>query len=477
MLWFRRGVASLLALVMLAALLVGVNAVAVNKTLGTSDNLKRWLAESSIYNNVVDSALTNAQVNSIKTGNDTSIPLDNDVVRQSAEAVFTADLIEGHVNNFIDGNYSWIQGKTPTPEFSINLEKAKQTFAERVGSEVQTRLATLPTCTPEQLSKFQIPLDPMTINCKPASLNPETEGARITEEIGSSDFLKKPVIDANTIGKDNDNKGDAYYKDLEALPSAYSFAQKLPGIAAILVILLGAGIIFIAPTKRRGIRKIASVFLVAGLFLVIMKVISFIVVSSVQERVLTKTFENRLQEGYTQLLEKIQASIAQADFQFGLAFIALALVAYIVLLATRNKSRKEKGSQDKPEKAKKDNNSSQPKNPAATQMKSLPPDFYDDFEDDNLTSLAPPTPEPLPRPEAQVPTARAAAPMTPVHQREALTPAPEVNRPAPRPLPRPAQEDDTPLHRPPLSATTAPTLRLKKKAAPPPKKRPPRFVQ
>lgn len=343
MIWLRKGVVHLFAVILLFALLGGVTAAGFNRTLAQPDKLKTWLTESNIYDQTVSDTLHTAQ-NSGQT--DSSVSLENAQVRQAAEEVFTPQLVQKNVDLFIDANYAWLQGKTAEPEFKIDLSGSKQTFAQKIGTLVQTRLSGLPVCTTTQLAQLQIPTDPLTVSCRPATLDVKPESQRVAREVMDGRFLNQPVITASNLDS-LDTDGDQsqqkqastpYYQNFSQAPTIYKVAVKLPYICAALAIVSLLVIFWAAPSRRRGIRRVGFVFLSAGVLLFFARYMSDSAVARFQHNTLNQTAAQQLQKPLGDLLHRIESSWMQAHLLFAVLFTVMALAAFIYLFATRQRA-------------------------------------------------------------------------------------------------------------------------------------------
>ncbi|HMH31047.1 MAG TPA: hypothetical protein VK534_01060 [Methylomirabilota bacterium] len=340
MIWLRRGVVFLLVLVLFASLVEGVSALTFNRNLGQATKIEVLLKQSGVYDKALASALQNSQKESDQNGSsDVTISLDDPIVQQAAQQVFTPQLIEQNVNTLIDANYAWLNGKTKTPMFMINLSSSKEDFATRVGKLVQTRLAGLPVCTAAQITQLQIPVSSLTVTCRPPGLDPATEGARVAQEIRSSDFLTKPVITASTLGRDDPSQGKAYYEKLSQAPKLFQLSQKLPIISGVIALLATIGIIFIAPKRRKGWLYVGLVLLVSGGLLAGTRLSANATADQITKHI-HDTVSSQLKQPRDDFVHHLATELTKINLWFGAAFLVLAITIFITLLVTRNRQPK-----------------------------------------------------------------------------------------------------------------------------------------
>lgn len=341
MTWVRKGIVHLLALVLLVSLLGGALSVNANLNLTHPAKLETWLSQSNFYSGLVTNELHKAQQSASNDQGAGRVSLDDPTVEQAVNSVFTPQLLQQYASTALNANYAWLEGKTSTPQFTIDLTSSKQKLAQQVGQGVQTRVASLSACSAVQLAQLQTTLDtdPLSIPCVPPSLTPQTAATQATAQInGSNDFLNNPVITAKALDPNGGNQGQPYYQKLSALPKLYRLNLKLPWIFGILAVLSALGIVFLAPRKRRGIRRIGWVLLVAGILMVAAKFVTDAAFNQLEKRILNHSSISQLQQPLTDFLHRLETQLARVDLWFGAAFLVLAALILGRLWFTRQKS-------------------------------------------------------------------------------------------------------------------------------------------
>lgn len=342
MIWVRKGFVNLLTVVLLFSLLGAAGAVAFNQTLGKPDKVKQLLADAKVYERTTGAFLETSQTETLNNGGDSTLALNSATVKRFADQAFPAALVQSSADTFIDAHYAWLSGETALPEFTIDVTAAKQDFADRVGANVATRLEGLSVCTNEQVTQLQIPIDPLSVTCRPPNLDPKTEGARVTAEIINGEFLENSVITPETLNQNDEGAGAPYYKQLSWVPAAFQIGQNGPVILGALAVLSALGVIFIHVQRRKGIRRTGIVLLVAGLLLIIFKFMTDSLANRFESQVLSGT-ASQLEQPQDNFLSSVSSQIAQTNLKFGLVFIALALIILIALAINREgRSRKPK---------------------------------------------------------------------------------------------------------------------------------------
>lgn len=334
MIWLRKGIVHLLALVLLIALLGIALAVGFNHDFSNPNKLEGWLAGSNIYDQIIPNALNNAAVASSQDGSEGSVALNDPGVRQAAAQAVSPTFLQQSVNNFLDSNYAWLKDKTTIPDFTIDLTAPKQSFANTVGQLVQTHLASVPVCSDTQLTQLQLPVDPLSVVCRPPTLDPKTESAQVTQDINSGDFLNKSVITAANLS----GQGQPYYQRLSKLPRAFRVSLKLPYILTVASLVVILGIVVIAPSRRRGLRRIGSTLVAAGIILIADKFITDWLVKKFEGRVFKQTLNGQLKQPYYSVLNHVISGFTQVELWFGAGFLALGLIVICYLILTRGRS-------------------------------------------------------------------------------------------------------------------------------------------
>jgi len=391
MIWLRKGFVYLLSIVLLVCLLGLAGVTGVSRNLSHPDKLENWLTASKIYDHLTAAVLNQSQ----KSGNDNSgsgsVSLSDPAVQQAAQTAFSPVLLQDSVNSFLNSNYAWLAGKTATPEFNIDLSSAKQNFAKLVGQAAATHLAALPVCTPAQLAQISIPVDSLSITCRPVTLSPQAENARITQSVnGSSDFLSNPVITASSVNQtQKSSPSQPYYQKLSWAPKAYQLSLKLPWILGALVLLSTLGIVFIAPEKRRGVRRVGIVLMEAGIILIIEKLVADALIKKLENRAVHgNSLASQLQQPISDLLHRIEIQLVQNYLWFGISFLLIALVIFVILF----KTRQQRAAKPKTPKASFDDTATTPQTDARNIR--LAPRYRQPSED--TTDLQPMAPKPTP---------------------------------------------------------------------------------
>jgi hypothetical protein len=337
---FRTGIVYLLSLLLLTTLIGTAVSTSANNTLGKPKKVETYLAQSKLYDHFITYTADQAKKSNGDNDQSGSVSLSDAAVQTAAQSAFSPKLIQQSVNTFIDSNYAWLEGKTATPNFKIDLASQKQTFAQKVGQYVKTYTAGLPVCATVEAAQQQS-TDPLAATCRPSNVTPEAAGAQVTERLSTTgDFLSNPVITASSVNPKANPSSKPYYEKLSHLPKVYRLGMKLPYIFAGLSILAALGIVFISLKRRKGVRKVGIVLLIAGIALVVVKFTADIAFRKVEHHVFNSASVGQLQQSLTDFAHRVETSMVRTDLWFGIGFLLLAAIIFGVLAGTRQKDSK-----------------------------------------------------------------------------------------------------------------------------------------
>lgn len=231
------------------------------KTAGSSAPIKKILAGSGIYSSAVSGALDQAKTSGGDQGG--GVPLVDPAVKQAAENTFTPQFLQQNSEKVLDSIFVWLNGKTPTPDFRIDLSSLKSTFATEASKAAQGRAATLPACPPG-LSGNSNSFDPFSATCLPKGLTPAAVATQVQSDIASGQgFIKDPILTADSVKKSGSSQS-VFADQLKDAPKIYQKIKKTPMILAILALVATLGIIFLSSSRAKGLRRAGIIFLMVG---------------------------------------------------------------------------------------------------------------------------------------------------------------------------------------------------------------------
>ncbi|MBI1857071.1 hypothetical protein HY003_01500 [Candidatus Saccharibacteria bacterium] len=302
--------------------------------MGKPNNLKEWIRDNKIYDVAINSILDKATNNSLENP---SSALNQPEIQKVIKETLTSEVARTTTEQIIDGTYNWMRGDVDKPNYAIDLTSLKNTFAEKAGNVAEQRFVSLPICTITQLRQLTGITDPFVLSCRPPGINIAAEKQKITDQIfGNQDLLPDPIITADTIKMSGDNK--PVYKTLKQLPWLYQFLQKAPWIFGILAVLLAIGIVFISPSRRKGLYRVAVSLMINGVLFGISAL--FIIIATYwvgSNKDLIKNANPDLQSALIGLGKSIANSIDNVLLSFSVVFIVLGGAVLLYLYWTRPK--------------------------------------------------------------------------------------------------------------------------------------------
>jgi hypothetical protein len=342
MLWVRKIFVGFVSIVLLIALFGAALSTSAKANLTNTAKLENWLNNSGMYNELINNAASQAQ-NALGSTNSQITGL-NAALKKAAVASFTKQDFSSDLNTFINSNKDWLEGKTKTPNFSIDLTTKKQTFANNLNQFFQGQLISLPSCTLAQTKKLTN-INPLQLVCLPIGTSVASLVQLINNEvIASGAFLNNPVITAASLSPNNNNQGEPYYQKLSKAPTVYKQAMDIPLIFGIISVICLPIIIFVSPRRRRGVRRVTGTLVSAGVLLLIVKLTSDTILKKIDHRLVTKSATGMLHQPLLNFAKSVEQAMVKIDFDFAIGYFIVALLLLTVLFATRNRRKKQKSS-------------------------------------------------------------------------------------------------------------------------------------
>jgi hypothetical protein len=339
---FLRRSAVWLLLAVLPLLLIGLAVtLAVSRSTGDPQQVKDILKGSGLYASAVDGVLE--ATNNPNENGQGGITADNQVVKNAVKDSFTPELIQNSAENFIDGIYSWLEGKSSVPNFRIDLSQAKAKFVNEVAAGAQARAAGLPAC-PRGQNQFD---DPFTSTCLPRGMSPAVAADKIRQELagGQEKFLKDPVITADTV---KNKEGRPVFSSDSKLPENYQKLKKMPLLFGLLVLITLAGIVFLSQSRRSGLKKAGVILLVVGLSVLVMTWLSNKFTNSVVVEKI-KVDNSVLQEKMRRLATDVSGTFSKNFLLAGSAYATLGALAIAGSILINKRSPQVEAASSKPQ--------------------------------------------------------------------------------------------------------------------------------
>jgi len=300
---------------------------------GSPQYIKQALKESQIYSTFVDAFAQQAQKTTAQSSNQGGQAVNQLDITNAAKEALTPATIQSSVEQFVDGTYHWLEGKTPAPDFRIDLQPATQIFVTKLTDESMRRIKSRPVCTRTQL----LQLDPRTINvsnleCLPPGIDLTAAQEQTTAKIvADNEFLRNPVLTASNFSKDA--QGQTPFQKIPDAPKIYHWLILSPWIFGLLAVFFGTGIFLGRRDWRRALRGIAASVIGAGVLLLIIGGSGmYISANAVKPQgVLGKLTTNPFQHVIIQFFSSLSHIITHRLFIFGGTYTLLGIVVLLVI--------------------------------------------------------------------------------------------------------------------------------------------------
>lgn len=302
---------------------------------GSPDSLKSALSNSGVYDNIVDSALeaTN-KPEEAKTEDEKArgVSLDQAQIKAAAQAALPPDMLQSSTEQALDGIYRWLNGEVATPDFRIDLTEAKARFISATGAEAEKHVASLPVCTAAQLREIEPDTDAFGLTCRPATMSAATARQEFESKLASNeDFLKDPVITADSIGKGKD--GLSIFQKSEGAPESFQRLRSIPLIFLGVSLILGIGVFFLSASRRAGVKSLAVTLLGTGIFLLLTTWLTSFAFSRLIQPTgaIGKSIDNNLQGSILSVLGSLGDAFSRKALVFALTYSLVGLAALLAL--------------------------------------------------------------------------------------------------------------------------------------------------
>lgn len=324
---------------------------------GNPNTLKTSLKQSNIFEAAVENVIQESQKESKSSKDD--VPLEDPRVQTAIKNVFSGEFLETQSDNVIDGIYTWLDGKSDTPTFNLDLDDAKTKLANSIGDAAVAHVKSLKACSAQQLVKLETSsANLFSLTCRPPGINLKSERAKLVDEITNSDaFLKDTSLSADDLPKDEN--GQTIFDKLEAARSSYQWSKRLPWILGGVALAFMAAVILLHDDRRRGIMVVSRGFLIAGAILLVGVLISNFIAG--RNAFIKVDPGNEVQASTLLFARALINALNRVLLTFGLIYAGFGAAGLLALHFTKTKTpEKPEAPVDQPDKIE-----SKPKNKAA----------------------------------------------------------------------------------------------------------------
>jgi hypothetical protein len=318
---------------------------------GSAAAVKGSLDKSGVYDKLPDMLLSEAS--NQQAGNiDAQAALKRPEVIAAAKSVFNATYLRSTANNVIDGTYHWLDGTSKEPDFTINLQPAINDFKNQVADAGVNRLKSLPPCTAAQLQGMNMAdsgdINLFTTACLPPGTNLETVRQQAIDHIFGGSKSADTSGDSGPFGngKDQtfstaslpkDDQGRTVFGKAKFAPQAYQELHLGPWVLAGLAALCGAAVVFLFPTRRRGLRSLARSLVGIGILLTAISILANFLFTKLVNSPSVSHSASAPTPLILDVVHVFEASLSRHLLWFGAAFLSVGVISLIALRMTQPK--------------------------------------------------------------------------------------------------------------------------------------------
>lgn len=315
-----------------------------NSVFGRPDTLKTTLQQSKVYDSLAASVGDNIAKNAQA---ETGLPAENPLVQNAITKVITPQKLQGYSEQAIDGTYSWLEGKTETPNYQLDLASLQGELGASAGDAAAQHVQTLPVCTLAQLRQLDpATADPFSLPCQPPNVNIAAERQKVVNELTAN----------NTITEDNtltaqdatDEQGQNVFQNLAYIPVVFQWSKFLPWVAGVLAIAAGAAIVFLYLDRRQGIKLLAKMLVITGVILLIGIWLGSFVLGKARPDVQAGSTSVALQDSVVTVMRSLNRALNRTLLVFAIVYTLAGAGGLIGLYSTRPKHAMD-ASLDKPD--------------------------------------------------------------------------------------------------------------------------------
>ncbi len=312
-------------------------------TLIRPDHIKTWVNDSGIYKTLPDTLIKEVQKKQdAEGGGNEGINFKDNGVQDAAAKALSPDFLKSSTEQFVDGTFNWVDGKTDKPDFKIDVLGAKQKFADELTAYARNRYLGLPACGRTQLPKTT---DPLTIDCRPAvGLDIDQLSKAYTSQIlDNKDFLPDPQITADTLSTKEDQGPAKPAFESNSIPDAYKILKLLPYVLAATTIISAIGFIFTDESKKRGLNKVGRRLVITGLLTFLIILAGSFGLAKLKEKFASQTDASSSAYAFKQtlfsVLDSLQADIVKTS---GIIAGVILIIGLIIVVSLKILGRNSK---------------------------------------------------------------------------------------------------------------------------------------
>lgn len=303
--------------------------------IGSPDVILSALRASEIYSVPLTSLVQVEEQKEQET--DEGINSSNPLVKDAIEAAVPAERKQEIVESIVSGTYAWLDGDATSPDFTIDFQEDIDRFTVVLSDAAINRVEQLPDCTFQELAALDSEPNPLTIECRPPIDLDEQKQA----------FLASLQNDNDLFGGDTVFDGDKLLHEVErrdstevvaSAPTGFNMFKLSPWIFAAVAVVCGLGVLLLADTRTKGIRRVGILLIETSISLLITGVALYFVIQGLSATISTQS-NQEISQALVEVISALQFKVASVGIG---ALVAYAVVGFMCLLVVRRRNSREK---------------------------------------------------------------------------------------------------------------------------------------
>ena len=270
---FLRWIIHKVAVALLAnAIAFGIFLFAFGIHVTNSQVMKNWLSSTNTYETLINESLNLIELQATNAESEGSLGdslsrnpfVDNSTIVDALRTTLTPEYIQEQAEEFIDGAYEWLDGKTEVPDFEFSLAAKNDELSQKLGDAMKLQFANMPNCLPEELTPTFNLLETL---CRPPGIDISIEVDKLVAELaGDEGLLGTATWTGEDLIKTDDEESGLSPAQIDFARGAYSGLKDGPVILLALGVLALPLIFITSRSQYRGFNEIANTLFSGGLF-------------------------------------------------------------------------------------------------------------------------------------------------------------------------------------------------------------------
>lgn len=252
---------------LLTTFVIGIPFASFSKLVANPDNVKKWIEEGKVYDNVIDIVVETLVDN--KNKQEQELPKviteqDPDTLKSSAKKILPKEWVQTQSENALEAIFLWLDGKSEIPEFEIDVASRKDALINETYSLYQSYIKDLPECSDSEtqaILESTTNYDPLNATCVPPAYNVYGEDEvkeKMREELDKSEIFKEDTV----------SSGEFFKVDSQITKNAqkiYSVVKNLYRIITVVILVLSVILFILVPRLFRSFLVTGSVWVLGSL--------------------------------------------------------------------------------------------------------------------------------------------------------------------------------------------------------------------